>query len=344
MKYSQSLRSRVASRWPKAFQPLPVPQLAKEVIPMRSISTPLLRPEDISFFKENGYFTSQELLDGRGIATLRTAVESVFSGNIDTNASPYEYKDWLVAVETCAEQGYFTRSANDSSTARKVLKVNNSWWINRQIRALLIDPASPAANPQPSHFAMTIGRMAADLLGVNEIRLWHDQVIVKPPGKGDQGNVGWHQDYAYWQLSSSSQMITALIMLQDTSAHNGALQTVEKSHHWGLVYDEGDPGFFNPDLMGLQEKFCQLAEGRPWSVVTNAVGGGQITFHHSLTFHGSGPNHSHVPRLAIAIHMQSEQCRLRHGRGNHHNLRDLGPFANVGDRFDISSCPVLFRR
>ena len=53
-----------------------------------------------------------------------------------------------------------------------------------------------------------LGEMAARLMGTSEVRLWHDQAIWKP-GQADRGanasldgNVGWHQDYAHWQVQN----------------------------------------------------------------------------------------------------------------------------------------------
>lgn len=69
---------------------------------------------------------------------------------------------------------------------KDVLKINNSWWINSTIRSAVT--------------SKEIGKIAADLLGISEIRLWHDQAICKPGGvcEGDSsGNIGWHQDYAF---------------------------------------------------------------------------------------------------------------------------------------------------
>jgi ectoine hydroxylase-related dioxygenase (phytanoyl-CoA dioxygenase family) len=75
-----------------------------------------------------------------------------------------------------------------------------------------------------------IGAAAAKLMKTPEIRLWHDQAICKPgqpPGAAsDVGNIGWHQDYAYWQISNTSEMITAWIPLQDVNMENGAMRTI----------------------------------------------------------------------------------------------------------------------
>ncbi|ELR15236.1 phytanoylCoA dioxygenase family protein [Acanthamoeba castellanii str. Neff] len=186
---------------------------------------------------------------------------------------------------------------------------------------------------------------AAKLLRTNEIRLWHDQVIAKP-GLGPDGhsekagNIGWHQDYGFWQVSNSSSMITAWIALQDTDLSNGGLRTITGSHKWGLLPDSAT--FFEKDLDSLQAKFS--AFGDQWSDEPSIMKAGQVAFHHALTIHGSGPNTTHQTRYAIAVHMQSEHVGFQSGRGWHSNVRDLGPNLQEGDLFVGPAFPVLWRR
>jgi Phytanoyl-CoA dioxygenase (PhyH) len=47
--------------------------------------------------------------------------------------------------------------------------------------------------------ARRFGRIAAELLGVTAVRLYHDQALFKEPGGGP---TPWHQDQYYWPLES----------------------------------------------------------------------------------------------------------------------------------------------
>ena len=51
-----------------------------------------------------------------------------------------------------------------------------------------------------------LGEIAAKLLGVEEIYLWHDQVLYKPGSSGAAGNVGWHQDKALCTVHNSGSV------------------------------------------------------------------------------------------------------------------------------------------
>jgi len=93
-----------------------------------------------------------------------------------------------------------------------------------------------------------------------------------------------------------------------------------------------------------------MAAGQVWigstvllATTTLTPGFWQVAFHHSLTFHGSGPNRATDPRMAIAVHMQSDECRYEPGFW-HSNVRDLGPHATAGQAFNGPCFPVLYAR
>ena len=73
-------------------------------------------------------------------------------------------------------------------------------------------------------------------------------------------NVGWHQDYGYWKASSTTNMITAWVALQDTDLSNGGMRTIVGSHKWGLV--EGSDTFGERDLEQLAGKYRAKGGGR----------------------------------------------------------------------------------
>ena len=49
--------------------------------------------------------------------------------------------------------------------------------------------------------AKRFGRMAADLLGVENVRIYHDQALFKEPGGGP---TPWHQDQFYWPVDTAN--------------------------------------------------------------------------------------------------------------------------------------------
>jgi ectoine hydroxylase-related dioxygenase (phytanoyl-CoA dioxygenase family) len=315
-----------------AFEPLPsplCPSSRRRASSACAAAATRFAPSasDIEQFRLNGYFTTPPILPRPTLRLLTSAAENVFEGYIDTNNPPYEYSYWRKAV---GKYNLPSRGVN-----REVLKINNGWWVNATLRRFLLSGS----------FSRSIGATAADLLGVDRVALWHDQVIIKPPaGKsGDSGVIGWHQDYAYWQISDNPNgMVTALVMLQRTTRRNGCLLTAVGSHRGGLVeLGDHDPGFFTKDLNGTAKALRLSSCG---DIIHNEVEAGQVTFHHSLTFHGSGPNDSDTNRWAIAYHMFAPDIVGLDVTKHHHNRRDLGPNQRPGMRFEGPAFPILFDR
>ena len=178
---------------------------------------------------------------------------------------------------------------------------------------------------------------------VETVRLWHDQVIDKP-GIGDgaptvESNVAWHQDYGYWQSVSTTNMCTAWVALQDTDLSNGGMRMVVGSHHWGLV--EGSDTFGQQDLEKLAQKFIGQTH-RAWQEEPVPLKAGQVSIHHSLTFHGSGPNRTSQPRKGLVVHMMPGDTTYRAGRQWHPNLVFLGPNAYDGQPFNGDFFPQIW--
>jgi ectoine hydroxylase-related dioxygenase (phytanoyl-CoA dioxygenase family) len=94
---------------------------------------------------------------------------------------------------------------------------------------------------------------------------------------------------------------------------------VPGSHNWGdkIKQVEGMPS--GADLPAT-------FEGHDLNFVMCPVRKGQVHFHHPLTWHGSGTNHSNRPRRAIGIHFMTERCTYD-DRGAH----PMKPFVTVAN-------------
>ncbi len=215
---------------------------------------------------------------------------------------------------------YDNESVGLSDDTHALRKLTNGWWINDDVRDLVLGP--------------DLGRVAAALMVVDRLRLWHDQVVWKPPTAGadpNAGNVGWHQDYAYWDCTDTTNMLTAWVALQDTDLDNGGMRTLVGSHACGLV-KEADT-FYDQDLDALAARFADRVGDR-WIDEPCVLKAGQVSFHHPLCFHGSGANGSDQPRLSVIAHYMPDGCAYRAGRRYHRNMRYLGPRPRDGQPFN----------
>ena len=251
---------------------------------------------------ERGYWIAPKLFDDDQIQRLRRAYERLWSGDFD----------------------YFIRSQfgipKVDPDSPKVRQQPNAFWLNEEIRRASTSPL--------------LGKIGARLMRVETARLWHDQAIDKP-GTGDaeatvDSNVAWHQDYGYWQSVSTTNMCTAWVALQDTDLSNGGMRMIVGSHQWGLV--EGSDTFGQQDLEKLAQQFIAQTH-REWQDEPVILKAGQVSIHHSLIFHGSGPNRTNQTRMGLVVHMMPGETSYRAGRQWHPNLMFLGPNAYDGQPF-----------
>ena len=134
-------------------------------------------------------------------------------------------------------------------------------------------------------------RVAADLLGVEHVRLYHDQALCKEPGGG---RTPWHQDQYYWPLDTD-RTITMWMPLVDVPAEVGSMTFATGSHRLGdlrgrSISDRSDA------------EFSALIDERNLPTHTyGAMAAGDATFHTGWTIHSAGPNPSPVLRTVMTV-------------------------------------------
>jgi hypothetical protein len=268
-------------------------------------------PRDVAEYWERGYWISPKLIDDRRIARTRDALDRLFAGQRDGDG-------W-----------YFEDGLGVPADPLALKRVINAWWVNDEIRDLVMDPM--------------IGRIAGSLMRVGGVRLWADQALVKP-GSGPSadttaGNIGWHQDKSYWHISSTDNMITAWIALQDTDLTNGGMRTLVGSHKWNLV--PGSDRFYDRDLGKLRDEFSSRVGS--WVDEPCILRAGQASFHHSLCFHASETNKTHAPRMAVVGHYIPDGTQFRSSGRYTILLRGLGPRPRAGQPFGDPAFPLVWQ-
>ncbi len=140
-------------------------------------------------------------------------------------------------------------------------------------------------------FAKRFAQVAAKLMGVTGVRLYHDQSLNKEAGGG---HTPWHQDYYYWPLDTE-HTITMWMPLVDIQPEMGTLTFASKSHREGYlgpleISDKSEEVF---DAM-VAEKGFQLD-------FTGAMKAGDATFHSGTTLHCAPGNHGSYNREVMTI-------------------------------------------
>ena len=221
-----------------------------------------LRKVDIESFSKLGYCYPIKLLDNEQVEALRHAVDNIVRPEFEDDRRFYEY------------------NRNESTDpAMTVFHALGGWRVSPALHDLV--------------FYAPLCEAATLLLG-GPVRLWHDQVFIKPARQG--GVVAWHQDYSDWVRTKPLAHLTCFIALDDMTLENGCLQYVPGSHRWPLL----PRGALASDMDAVLELLSddQRSAFKPAAVELKA---GEASFHHPMTVHGSHPNISDQPRRAAVV-------------------------------------------
>ena len=142
--------------------------------------------------------------------------------------------------------------------------------------------------------------LASRLLGGRKALVYSDQVFIKPPEIG--GPKPYHQDNWYFGVTSSDDVITAWVALDDASEENGALRYIDGAHHRGLV-PHTVTNIAEPFNVNAPEEALDRAKE-----VIAVVGQGGVVFHHGAALHSSSTNRTPAHRRAYAIHYVADGC------------------------------------
>ena len=109
--------------------------------------------------------------------------------------------------------------------------------------------------------------------------------------------VSMHQDLTYWGLGAIDGLVTAWIALSPATPASGCMDFVAGSHKQAILPHE-DTFDDNNLLSRGQEVRVDVADK---DKVAIEIHPGQMSLHHGLTIHGSGPNGSGDRRIAAVV-------------------------------------------
>ena len=171
-----------------------------------------------------------------------------------------------------------TRKMEERDTYGKAfLQVMNLWQADERVRKFTLH----------NKFA----NIAAQLLGVDRVRIYHDQALYKEAGGGA---TPWHQDQYYWPLDTQ-KTVTMWMPLIDIDVPMGMLTFAEGSHKDGLV--KSIP--ISDESQSLLEAYV-AEKGYP-IFRPDFMEAGDATFHYGHTLHKAPGNSSNQLREVMTI-------------------------------------------
>jgi ectoine hydroxylase-related dioxygenase (phytanoyl-CoA dioxygenase family) len=239
-------------------------------------------------------------------------------------ASPGEIAAYRPVILAAREQFGADRTPLESrdTYGKAFLKGINLWEKDENVRRFVL--------------ARRFGKLAADLLGADGVRVYHDQALLKEPGGG---LTPWHQDQHYWPLDTD-KTITMWMPLVDLTAEMGTMHFASGSHRSGYLGDA-------PISDESEQRFEDFIRSQGFAVTTGpAMTAGDATFHYGWTLHGAPPNTTDRTREVMTVIWFADGARVTEP-DNANRRRDLArwfPGLKPGDLAASELNPSVYSR
>ena len=262
-----------------------------------------LTSEQISYYQEHGYIKLKKVLD--------TETLDFFNKEI---------------TKEVVEKNPLLKKPMEERTAfeKAFIQITNLWKDNETVRKLIL--------------SKKLGKIAADLMQVDGVRLYHDQALYKEPAGSINNITPWHADQFYWPLASDNT-ITAWIPLQETTKDMGPLAFSLGSQK----YDFGRDLEISTESEAIIQS--KLADAN-LELVDSGFDAGEISFHSGWTFHRAGPNVSDKTRAVMTIIYMEDGIKVSEFTRTPH-LADRDAFLpnlNPGDIAKTDLNPLIYKK
>ena len=254
---------------------------------------PRLDPDLAEAFRRDGHVTVRGLISSSEAAAIRPQIAEVV-GAVAAARDPQGRLDDYA--------GLFTQ-------------VTNAWRRSERVRAFV--------------FARRLARVAAELMGISGVRLYHDQALVKEPGGRP---TPWHQDQYYWPLDTANT-VTLWMPLVDVSVEMGPMIFATGSHRmegWAPrpISDQTDAALSEE----IRRRGLAIGGGQP-------LAAGDATFHGGRTVHAARANRSTRRREVMTIIYFADGTRVLEP-DNEHRRADLEVFLPGLAGGDVAASPL----
>ena len=265
----------------------------------QGLETPFnLSQEQIHSFRENGFIKLKNVLSPEVIQYMNETITAEVV-RLNTQHLPMEERD---------------------TYGKAFLQIMNIWTRSATVKEIV--------------FSKRLGRIAAELMGVDGVRMYHDQALFKEPGGG---HTPWHADQYYWPLANDNT-VTAWIPLQETGLELGPVEFSAGSQ----LLQEGRTFKISDDSEAVIQKKLTLHD---FKKIVEPFDAGEVSFHSGWVFHRAGANKTNSMRKVMTVIYMEKDMRLKEPE-NENQQADWDtwcPGAVVGEVIDTTLNPVLYQ-
>lgn len=212
-----------------------------------------LSQEQIAQFENDGFVVIENFLSPDELEFWRSALEEAVAKR---NGNKMPDRKEVYGKGDDADKSYY-----DNVFAQLI----NLWQDNDKLRKIMLDER--------------LGKMAAQLAGVDGIRIWHDQALVKKPWANP---TSFHLDTPYWSFSDR-RALSIWVALDDVTYENGCLFFIPGSHKTTRL-----------EIAGIGKNMGSIFNVYPEYKSTKSapalMKAGSCSFHSGLTIHGAHAN------------------------------------------------------
>ncbi len=256
-----------------------------------------LSQSDINLFMKNGFIKLKKVLSPEVVAYFNETISDEVR-RLNTQHLPIEERD---------------------TYGKAFLQIMNIWTKSNEVKDIV--------------FSKRLAKIAAELLSVDGVRLYHDQALFKEPGGGI---TPWHADQYYWPLDNDAT-VTVWIPLQAVPLEMGPLEFSAQSFKLTTGRDKEISDESQQLLRASLEK-----EG--YEHVSEAFDIGEVSFHKGWLFHRAGANNTDEMRGVMTIIYMDKNMKLKRPE-NENQLADWNtwcPNSEVGQLIDTPINPILY--
>ena len=262
-----------------------------------------LTQEQIEYYQENGFIKLKQVLDEETLQYFNDEISKVVFEKNPLLKKPMEER-------TTFEKAF--------------IQIGNLFKTNAIIQKLVL--------------SKRLGKIAADLMKVEGVRLYHDQALYKEPTGKTSNITPWHADQYYWPLDTDNT-VTAWIPLQKTTENMGplAFSTGSQKYDFGRNLEISDES---------EERIQQALADAKLELVDSGFDAGEISFHGGWTFHRAGANTSDKVRAVMTIIYMEDGIKVSNFRNSAHPVdRDAFlPGLEPGDTAITEMNPLIYKR